>query len=136
MAINDNVYKIRTLSDSIARDTIRCVMIEYIYPSVIVHTITLCNDHHRDGTDTSFIELIYDMDSRSFVNKMIEVGLQVDEIYVDYFRMPAAYARTMLRPQFFHNLLKFSTSILLRRRQNEDPQIFIPFWPHCFILYY
>lgn len=135
MSISGN-DEISNLNHSVAKDTIRCVMMEYIDRSAIIYNVTLCSDHHRDGSNTSCTKLNHDVNTRNFLNQMIEMGWEFDEVYIDYFGMPAAYARSMLRPQFFHNIIKMATSVLLRRRYNTVPQIFIPFWLHCFIQVY
>ena len=107
---------IDTLSDSVARDYIRCLMMEMIDETAIVHTVTLCEDNFRNGSNNSCTELNHNVNSRDFVTKMINMGWQFDDIYIDYFRMPVSYARSMLLPQFFNNIVKIATSTLLRRR--------------------
>ena len=93
---------IDTLSNSVARDYIRCQMMEMIDKTAIVHTVTLCEDHFRNGSNNSCTELNHNVNSRDFVRTMTDMGWQFDDIYIDYFRIPAlmlvqCYSRSFLR---------------------------------------
>jgi hypothetical protein len=92
--------------ESVMRDFLRCLMVETLYQNARIHTVNVCEDGERNSRYLHNCELNVNCNHRHFIESMERRQWRINELYVDYYRMPNVYLSSTFHNVFFQNLKK------------------------------
>ena len=111
-------------------------MVERLFPNTNIHTVNICQDEERNSPFLHNSELNTNVNHCRFIGVMENKEWNIDEIYIDYYRMSNVYISTNFSNGFFTNLKNLPSSTVFEQRIDQPsrlPIVFLPFSPHMFV---